>query len=94
MALVWCGRGRDQVAQGHLLLSGPGKIRGGFVPAVLAGGLLTTCSTAREPSTCFPRLDLLYGSGIVSGGSASVRLVPIMGACSWPRADSLLSPDA
>jgi hypothetical protein len=65
------------------LLSGPGrKFVAGFAPAMLAGGLLTGVlfragSIGLLPGTWM----LLYGAGVVSGGGASVPVVPLMGAC-------------
>lgn len=86
------------------LLSGPGrKFIAGFAPAMAAGALLTAVmfrsgSTGMLPGTWM----LLYGTGVVSGGWASVRVVPLMGACFmgmgavalfWqgPAADALLA---
>jgi hypothetical protein len=65
------------------LLSGPGyKFVAGFAPAMLAGALLSA-AMFREGQTRFlpGTWLLLYGAGVVSGGGASVRVVPIMGAC-------------
>jgi len=65
------------------LLNGPGrKFIAGFAPAVLAGAFLTMVlyqggSLALLPGTWM----LLYGAGVVSGGGASVRVVPMMGSC-------------
>jgi len=65
------------------LLSGPGrKFAAGFAPALVAGAFLTAVlfragMTAVLPGTWM----LLYGAGVVSGGGASVRVVPLMGAC-------------
>jgi hypothetical protein len=86
------------------LLSGPGrKFIAGFAPAMLAGAMLTAVlfragSIGMLPGTWM----LLYGTGVVSGGWASVRVVPLMGACFmgmgaaalwWPgpAADALLA---
>ncbi|HYW42029.1 MAG TPA: hypothetical protein VE959_04180 [Bryobacteraceae bacterium] len=65
------------------LLSGPGyKFVAGFAPAMLAGALLTVV-LFREGLTGFlpGTWLLLYGAGVVSGGGASVRVVPLMGFC-------------
>jgi len=65
------------------LFSGPGrKFVAGFAPAMAAGGVLTAVlfrsgSTGMLPGTWM----LLYGAGVLSGGGASVRVVPLMGAC-------------
>jgi hypothetical protein len=65
------------------LVSGPGrKFVAGFAPAMLAGAILTAVlfragATGLLPGTWM----LLYGAAIVSGGGASVRVVPLMGGC-------------
>ncbi|HKE22517.1 MAG TPA: hypothetical protein VKB88_09010 [Bryobacteraceae bacterium] len=68
---------------GLALLSGPGrKFVAGFAPAMLAGGLLTAVLFRVGEAALLPGVwMLLYGTGVVSGGSASVRVVPLMGAC-------------
>jgi hypothetical protein len=65
------------------LLSGPGyKFVAGFAPAMLAGAVLTGVLFAQNQVAMLPGMWLLlYGVGIVSGGAASVRVVPLMGAC-------------
>ncbi len=65
------------------LFSGPGrKFIAGFAPAILAGALLTVVFSRAGISGFLPGVWLLlYGSAVVSGGSASVRVVPMMGAC-------------
>jgi len=65
------------------LFSGPGrKFVAGFVPAVLAGAVLTAALYRGGNSGLLPGIWLLlYGAGVVSGGSASTRIVPIMGVC-------------
>jgi hypothetical protein len=65
------------------LLSGPGrKFVAGFAPAMVAGALLTAVLFRAGEGRLLPGVwMLLYGAGVVSGGSASVRIVPLMGAC-------------
>lgn len=64
------------------LVSGPGrKFVAGFAPAMLAGGLLTAVLFREGHTALLPGVwMLLYGTAVVSGGSASVRIVPLMGA--------------
>jgi hypothetical protein len=65
------------------LLSGPGrKFVAGFAPAMLAGALLTAVLfRAGLPDFLPGTWMLLYGAAVVAGGGASVRVVPLMGAC-------------
>jgi hypothetical protein len=65
------------------LVSGPGwKFVAGFAPAMVAGALLTLVLYRAGLAAYLPGVWLLlYGAGVVSGGSASVRVVPLMGAC-------------
>lgn len=93
--LVWLAAAVAAVAVGVLaaaiksrraglpLLSGPGrKFVAGFAPAMLAGSLLTYVLFRSGQNGLIPGVwMLLYGAAVVSGGSASVRIVPFMGAC-------------
>jgi len=65
------------------LFSGPGrKFIAGFAPPILAGAVLTLVFFRAGVSGFLPGVWLLlYGTGVVSGGWASVRVVPLMGAC-------------
>jgi len=65
------------------LLSGPGrKFVAGFAPALLAGAFLTMVLFRAGSAGLLPGTwMLLYGAGVVSGGGASVRVVPVMGGC-------------
>ena len=68
----------------HLaLLSGPGrKFLLGFAPPLLAGGLLTLALSHAGAYALLPGVwMLLYGTGVVTGGAASVKVVPLMGLC-------------
>jgi hypothetical protein len=64
------------------LLSGPGrKFMAGFTPAMLTGAVLTLVLLHQGLPSVLPGIWLLlYGTGVVSGGAASVRVVPAMGA--------------
>ena len=65
------------------LFSGPGrKFIAGFTPAILAGGVMTLVFYRAGVSGFLPGIWLLlYGAAVLSGGWASVRVVPMMGAC-------------
>jgi len=65
------------------LLAGPSRrFLAGFVPAMAAGVLLTLVLFRAGMFSFLPGMWLLlYGTGVVSGGAASVRIVPLMGAC-------------
>ena len=65
------------------LLSGPGrKFLAGFVPPLATGALLTAVLFRAGMAAVLPGVWLLlYGTGVVSGGASSVKLVPGMGIC-------------
>src|SRR5262249_16296943 len=65
------------------LLSGPGrKLIAGVGAAMGAGAVLTWVLLRTGALAFLPGMWLLlYGAGVVSGGGASVRVVPLMGAC-------------
>jgi hypothetical protein len=64
------------------LLSGPGrKFIAGLAPAMVTGAILTLVLFRQGVPAVLPGVWLLlYGAGVVSGGAASVRVVPAMGA--------------
>ncbi len=68
---------------GMPLLSGPGrKFLLGFAPPLLAGALLTLVLFRAGSIALLPGIWLLlYGTGVLCGGAASVKVVPAMGVC-------------
>ena len=65
------------------LLSGPGrKFTLGLAPPMFVGIILTVVLVRTVGISVIPGMWLLlYGTGIVTGGMFSVRIVPIMGLC-------------
>jgi len=65
------------------LVSGPArKFVAGFSPAMIAGAVLTAVLFRAGHPEFLPGVwMLLYGAAVVSGGWASVWVVPVMGAC-------------
>jgi hypothetical protein len=65
------------------LMSGPGrKAVFSLLPPILAGGLVTIVMLRAGLPSAIPGVWLLlYGTGVVTGGMFSVRVVPIMGLC-------------
>ena len=63
------------------LLTGPGRrFVLSFLPPTVVGGILTVALVNVEATRLIPGTWLLlYGTGIVTGGAFSVRVVPVMG---------------
>ena len=65
------------------IVSGPArKFALSFVPAMIAGALLTLALVSRGQYILLPATWMLvYGAAVISAGTFSVRIVPFMGAC-------------
>jgi hypothetical protein len=85
VSLLIAGWSIDRKARlsGMPLLSGPGrKVAFSLSPPILAGALLTIIFYQAGLTVYIPGVWLLlYGTGVVTGGMFSVRVVPIMGLC-------------
>ncbi|MDP2955935.1 MAG: hypothetical protein Q8N53_05915 [Longimicrobiales bacterium] len=68
-------------AAGEALLAGAGrKFTWNLIPPLLVGALLTVALTQAGAAQLLPGTWLLlYGTGVVTGGAFSVRVVPLMG---------------
>ena len=80
MALV--GSQRKAQRAGAPLTSGPGsKFARTFVPPLVTGAILTAVLYNAGAARLLPGTWLLlYGTGVLSAGASSVRIVPVMGA--------------
>ena len=86
---------RKSRAEGTPLLSGPGRrFIWNVTPPLVAGTVLTAALTQAGLTHLLPGTWLLlYGTSVVTGGSYSVRAVPVMGlAFMAAGAAALLSP--
>ena len=65
------------------IVSGPArKFALSFVPAMVAGAMLTIAFVSRGDYALLPAMWMMvYGAAVVSAGTFSVRVVPFMGAC-------------
>ena len=72
---------RKSRAEGMTLLSGPGRrFAWNVIPPLVAGGVLTLALVRAGLFDMLPGAWLLlYGTSIVTGGSYSVRLIPVTG---------------
>jgi hypothetical protein len=83
LAIAAATMARKARGAGLSLFSGPGRrFALSFAPPLFAGALLTFVLFAAGRSSVLPGLWLLlYGTGVVTGGAFSVRIVPVMGLC-------------
>jgi len=84
-------------AAGLAVWSAPArKFAFSFVPPMLVGAVLTVALWRAGLVNLIPGMWLmLYGTGVISGGAFSVRIVPVMGVCFLAGgALALLSPAA
>ena len=84
-SLLIAGWSMDRKARavGMPLFSGPGrKVVFSLSPPLVAGALLTVVLYRTGLTNAIPGTWLLlYGTGVVTGGMFSVRIVPVMGLC-------------
>lgn len=68
---------------GSSLLAGPGRrFVYSFAPPLFAGALLTLLLVRTDITGAIAGVWLLlYGTGVVTGGAFSIRIVPLMGLC-------------
>jgi hypothetical protein len=68
---------------GMALFSGPGRrFVYSFAPPLFVGALLTILHLRTSEIGLIPgQWLLLYGTGVVTGGAFSIRIVPLMGLC-------------
>lgn len=92
---IWLGCGVLSLSIGTLAIAEKSRRRGtpldspgarrfafGFAPPLVAGAVLTGAFANFGLERFIPGLLLLlYGTGVVTGGTFSVRIVPIMGIC-------------
>jgi hypothetical protein len=82
LAVAVLSMARKSRAEGSTLFAGPGrKFAWGVTPPLAAGAVLTAALMRAGLVDLLPGMWLLmYGTSVVTGGSYSVRPVPIMGA--------------
>ena len=79
---VWTTISKAREA-GTAILSGPGRrFVFSFAPPLFVGALLTFLLVRSDVMGAIPGVWLLlYGTGVVTGGAFSIRIVPLFGLC-------------
>lgn len=74
---------RKASLSGMSLVSAPSrKFLLAFAPPLFVGAILTPALAQADAAHLLPPLWLLlYGTGVITGGAFSVRIVPLMGVC-------------
>ena len=85
ISLLIAGWSMDRKARAIEMPLGSGPARKAvfsLTPPMLAGGLLTIMLVGAGMTNAIPGVWLLlYGTGVITGGMYSVKVVPIMGIC-------------
>jgi hypothetical protein len=81
VAIALWSMSRKAQRAGMSIVDGPArKFALSFLPPVLAGAILTAALFRLDAVAALPGVWLLlYGAGVVTGGTFSVRIVPVMG---------------
>lgn len=73
---------KAQISRTSLFSAPARKFALSFAPPLTAGAVLTWGEYRNGHTDALPGLWLLmYGAGVISGGSFSIRIVPLMGCC-------------
>jgi hypothetical protein len=79
---VWAMYAKAQRTQVSLLAAPGRRFALGLAPPLIAGAVLTPILWYHKAAYDIPGIWLLlYGTAVVTGGTYSIRVVPVMGAC-------------